>query len=231
VIQPTVHFIEWPRDGEIPTWTIFDPLEDPEAPADPNEEQCVSYVINAVAVDKRGRSSSVDCAQVNIRFGAQREDPIVDPSIIQPIPYDPDPNPPMACMPEDSSTPGDGYYDLPPNTIEATYYYGENDVTVTLYCPYRLSVFKTEGTLTFINNDVKPHHLCSVYTPPYVEFPDLPSLAVGGIDQINFGMVQPGDASSVQIPDGVQNRTTWTFYDLLNPHFTWMCVKVRIVVP
>jgi hypothetical protein len=230
-IQPIVHFIEWPKDCMIPAWTIFDPAEDPEAPTDPDEEQFVSYKIDAVVVDQRGRSSRKACAQVNIRFGPPREDPIVDPSLIQPIPCYPDPAPPLVCLPEESSPPGDGYYDLPPNTIEATYYYSENEVTVTLYCPYRLSVFETEGTLTFVNGDVMPHHLCSVYTPPYVEFPDIPSLAVGGIDPLNFVLVQPGESSTIQIPDDVVNRTTWVLYDLINTHSTWQGVQVRIVVP
>jgi hypothetical protein len=227
--QPTAHFIYWPIEDEIPTWTILDPAEDPEAPMDPDDEQFVSYEIKAVVVDQRGRASSRACAQVNIRFGPPREDPIVDPSKVQPIPMVDDPIPPKACLPESHSPPGDGRWDLPPNSIEATYYFCDNEMTVTYYRPYKLFVFDTEGILTFINNDVVPHHLCSVYTPPYVEFPDLPSLAIGGIEPLNFGTVQPGGLSTISIPDGAINRTTWILYDLISPNPRQQLVKVRIL--
>lgn len=52
-IQLTAHFIYWPIDGQIPNWTILDPAEDLEAPTDPDEEQFVSYQIEAVIVDQR----------------------------------------------------------------------------------------------------------------------------------------------------------------------------------
>jgi hypothetical protein len=117
---------------------------------------------------------------------------------------------------------------MDPNTIEATYYYSDNEMTVTCYRPYDLSVVDTEGTLTFINNDVKPHHLCSVYTPPYVEFPDLPSLVIAGVEPLNFGTVQPGEFSIITIPEGAINRTTWILYDLVSPNPRQKWVKVRI---
>jgi len=222
------HFIYWPIEGEIPTWTILDPAEDPEAPMDPDDEQFVSYEIKAVVVDQRGRASSVACAQVNIRFGPPREDPIVDPSKVQPTNMDIDPKPPHACSREDNLPPGFGRWEMDPNTIEATYYYSDNEMTVTCYRPYELSVFDTEGTLTFINNDLGPHHLCSVYTPPYVEFPDLPSLAIGGVEPINFDTVQPGEFGTIPIPEGAINRTTWILYDLVSPNPRQKWVKVRI---
>jgi len=227
--QPMAHFIYWPIEGQIPSWTILDPAEDPEAPMDPEEEQFVSYEIKAVVVDQRGRASSVACAQVNIRFGPPREDPIVDPSKVQPIPMDIDPKPPSACSREDSLPPGFGRWELDPNTIEATYYYSDNEMTVTYYRPYELLVLETVGDLTFINNDVVSHHLRSVYTPPYIEFLDLPSLAIGGVDPLNFGRVQQGESSTVPIPDGAINRTTWVLYDVVsvNPRQQW--VKVRIL--
>lgn len=75
------------------------------------------------------------CVQVNIRFGPPREDPIVDPSKVQPIPLEEDPKTPQACFPEVVSPPGDGFYDLPPNTIEATYYYSENEMPLTIPIP------------------------------------------------------------------------------------------------
>jgi hypothetical protein len=227
--QPMAHFIYWPIEGQIPSWTILDPAEDPEAPMDTEEEQFVSYEIKAVVVDQHGRGSSVACAQVNIRFGPPREDPIVDPSKVQPISMDIDPKPPSACSREDSFPPGFGRWELDPNTIEATYYYSDNEMTVTYYRPYELLVLETVGDLTFINNDVVSHHLRSVYTPPYVEFPDLSSLAIGGVEPLNFGTVQQGESRTVPIPDDAINRTTWVLYDVVsvNPRQQW--VKVRIL--
>jgi hypothetical protein len=228
--QPTVHFIYWPIDDQIPTWTLYDPAEDPEAPSDPAVEEFVSYEIIAVVVDQRGRASRRICAQVNIRFGPSREDPLVDPSKVQPSGgYDP--IPPKACLLTDRPPPpGHGYHDLPPNTIEATYYLNDG-MTVTIYRPSSLSVFVTEGELTFINNDVVAHHLCSVYTPPYIKNPDIPSLAIGGVEPLNFGLVQHGGLSTIPIPDDAINRTTWILYDIISIDPTREWVKVRILVP
>lgn len=65
----------------------------------------------------------------------QWEDPIIDPSKVQPRSLEEDPKTPQACFPEVVSPPGDGFYDLPLNTIETTYYYSENEMPLIISIP------------------------------------------------------------------------------------------------
>ncbi|MGH8103620.1 MAG: hypothetical protein ACREJQ_03760 [bacterium] len=220
--EQVAHLIEWPRtsDGAFPMSTTFNPLtQDAGHPSGSGSPAYVSYSVEAVAVDVKGRVSGIACAQYDVVFG----DPHGAGSELSIVS---EPAPGTACSPHSDMDAIDGFDDLPPRTVEIAYYtYGAGS-TATTFEPYELIVHGTTGSITMRNHDVYPHHMKAVYTRPYAEDPW--GIALGGVPLLDFGHLDPGQSRSIPIPAGVSDLYTWNLYDLEDPTPYHKHIKIRI---
>lgn len=87
--------------------------------------------------------------------------------------------------------------------------------TFTSFSTNQLSLSRTGRTVTLVNNDVVPHHFTSVFTPTYAQF--APPLGIGGIPRLNFGLLNPGQAVTIGLPENLPQCYRWTLFDQLAP--------------
>jgi hypothetical protein len=181
------HFVYRPRNGDLPMGTTLDPRTLADRPQDLG-----TLRVSAVAVDVLGRASRLTAHDIELTAGRRY---------------------------------GAGHFEDAPNSADLgsdsrrdTIVLGSetrDGRTYTTYSTTRLSITRASRTITMVNNDVAPHHFRSVYTPTYAEFE--PSLGIGGVPQIDFGRLGPGETRIVTLPEELRTCYRWTLYDRENP--------------
>lgn len=235
---PFRHFIEKAnQSGQFPFATWFNPLEDPQLTAQgPDTPTYKTYVVKAVAVDTKGKHSSVACLQLNFRYG-QIPDSECDPGgpYMCPADLDLEPIPTMACISDHYSDPMDPLFDwLEPNTVEVKEVSHRNGHTGIYFKPSELTVNSLTDSVTLVNNTSSAIHYKAIYTSPYMldlSNPFLTDNPIGGVAPLDFGSVDPGQTSTIPLPAGTSQHFQWILYDKLGEPKRYRHFKVWINLP
>lgn len=222
-VTDVVHFIEFPRtsDGQFPMGTTFDPLTQDNVPPGPSGPAFVTYTVEAVAVDTKGRASAVSCDEVDLRFGEGHAGSGLDVVALEPTPF-------PACFPNLDLDAPDPFDDLPPRRIEISYYTYDGGQTATMFRPSELVVHSASGNLTMVNHDVYPHHLQAVFTRPYSDAPVGSGLSIGGVALLDFGHLDPNQSRTIPMPPGVPDHYVWNLYDFEDPTPYHKHIQIRV---